>query len=64
MNIIKMKVYKSIAAWEQSQKVDNPICIEYGQNCPNLPKAYILDSEIFSEDNVMKLLRNGEIINQ
>ena len=47
-----MKVCKSIAAWEQSQKVNNPICIAYGQNCPNLPNAYILDSEIFSEDNV------------
>ena len=52
MNIIKMKVYKSIAAWEQSKKVNNPICIAYGQNCPSLPNFYILDSEIFAEDNV------------
>ena len=41
MNIIKMKVHKSIAAWEQSQKVNNPICIAYGQNCPSLPNFYI-----------------------
>ena len=52
MNIIKMKVQKSIAAWEQSQKVNNPICIAYGQNCPSLPNWYILDSEIFTEDNI------------
>ena len=52
MNIIKMKVQKSIAAWEQSQKVNNPICIAYGKNCPSLPNFYILDSEIFAEDNV------------
>lgn len=52
MNIIKMKVQKSVAAWEQSQKVNNPICIAYGQYCPNLPNAYVLNSEIFAEDNV------------
>ena len=52
MNIIKMKVHKSIAALEQSKKVNNPICIAYGQNCPSLPNFYILDSEIFAEDNV------------
>ena len=52
MNIIKMKVQKSVAAWEQSQKVNNPICIAYGQHCPYLPNVYVLDSEIFTEDNV------------
>ena len=52
MNIIKMKVQKSVAAWDQSQKVNNPIFIAYGQYCPNLPNAYFLNSEIFTEDNV------------
>lgn len=52
MNIIKMKVKKSIAAWEQSQKVDNPICIAYGQNCPISPGWYILNSQIFVENNI------------
>ena len=52
MNIIKMKVQKSVAAWEQSQKVNNPIFIAYGQHCPYLPNVYVLDSEIFAEDNV------------
>ena len=51
-----MKVQKSIAAWEQSQKVNNPICIAYGQNCPSLPNFYILDSEIFAEDNIVAFI--------
>lgn len=52
MNIIKMKVHKSVAAWDQAEKVNNPVCIAYGQNCPCLPKFYTLDSEIFTEDKV------------
>ena len=54
MNIIKMEVQKSVAAWEQSQKINNPICIAYGQNCPCfLSKWYVIDSEIFAEDNIV-----------
>lgn len=52
MNIIKMKVQKSVAAWDKSQKVNNPIFIAYGQHCSYLPNVYVLDSEIFVEDNV------------
>ena len=29
MNIIKIKVQKSLAAWDQAQKVNNPIFIAY-----------------------------------
>lgn len=68
MHIIKMKTQKSIAAYEQFQKVENPIGIAYGLNCPELPNFYILDSEIFKEENVSsglsELFQNWGNINE